>query len=346
MKNNLFPVLLAAALGLTACAPAPEAREVNLLHVSYDISRELFAAVNEGFIAEYTGKNPEVSLVIENSHAGSSRQAKAVVDGLEADLVSMNNLADIQFLYEQSKDRPEGALVPADWGSLLPGGASPYYSTMAFVVRKGNPKGIKDWGDLTASGLNIVAPNLKTTGNGRYSYLTAWAFALKAGKTEAEAQAFLKGIISNIPVFATGGRNATSIFAEQGQGDVLLTFEAEANGVVKEFGADKFEVVVPTFGLETRMYVVTNQAVAKKKGTEDIAKAYWDFLYSTPGQEIIARSFNRPSDPAVAAKFKGLLPELELVTIDSVFGTPAQAQKVHFSDGGVFDQIVTELGKK
>lgn len=346
MKKNLSAVFIAAALGLAACAPAPEAREVNLLHVSYDISRELFASVNEEFIKEYTKKHPEVTLVIENSHAGSSRQVKAVVDGLEADLVSMNNIADIQFLYEQSKDRAEGPLVPQDWEAQFPDGSTPYYSTMAFVVRKGNPKALKDWGDLTSSGLNIVAPNLKTTGNGRYSYLTAWAYALKSGKTEAQARDFLKGIIANIPVFATGGRNATSIFAEQGQGDVLLTFEAEANGVVKEFGSDKFEVVVPSFGLETRMYVVTNQVVAKKKGTVEIAQAYWDFLYSPAGQEIIAKSFNRPNDPTVAAQYKDLLPALELVSIDSVFGSPAQAQKVHFADGGVFDQIVTDLGKK
>lgn len=344
MKKRLLALGLLGLL--TACAPTAEEKSVSLLHVSYDISRELFASVNDAFIPLYEKAHPGVTLTIEQSHAGSSRQAKAVVDGLEADLVSMNNIADIQFLYQQTKDRPEGALIPENWESLYPNGASPYYSTMAYVVRKGNPKQIRDWKDLTTPGLSIVAPNFKTTGNGRYSYLTAWAWALSQGQSAAEAETFLKGLIANTPVFATGGRNATSIFAEQGQGDVLLTFEAEANGVVKEFGADKFEVVVPSFGLKTPMYVVTNQAVAQKKSTQEVTKAYWEFLYSDAGQEIIAKSFNRPLNQEVAQKYKDLLPQLELVTIESVFGSPAQAQQTHFADGGLFDKILGELGKK
>lgn len=350
MKKYFALLFLAVAtvLGLASCAEsAKDPKEgipsnQELLHVSFDISRELFASINQGFVPYWTAQNPGSTVHIEQSHAGSSRQVRSVVDGLPADLVSMNNLADIQFLFAQSKDQPGGALIAENWAELYPNGASPFFSTMAFVVRKGNPKGIKEWSDLAKDGVNLVAPNYKTTGNGRYSYLTAWAWVLHQGGSTAEAKNLLTRIVKNTPVLATGGRDATTIFAERGQGDVLATFEAEANAIIHQYGSDKYEVIVPSFGLITPMYVVTvkKNTEAKAKSITAVANDYWNFVYSDAGQEIIAKSFYRPYKAEIAAKFTDILPPTVLVTIDSVFGSPEEAQKQHFAEGGSFDQIV------
>lgn len=338
------PFFILAGIGLSAwlqgCSPGPQAGEsLSLLHVSYDISRELFADLNAAFLPEWSAEPGRPALTIEQSHAGSSRQVRAVADGLEADFVSMNNKADIEFLVGRG-------LVPPDWQSRFPHQASPSYSTMAFVVRRGNPKNVREWADLTQPGLSLMVPHMKTTGNGRYSWLSAYAWALgQNGGDTAAAEAFLGRVLANVPAFATGGRDATTRFVDQNQGDVLLTFEAEAQAIVSQFGADRFEVAVPGFGLETPTYVALVAPVAEKRGTAEAAQAYGAFLFSPAGQRIIAQRFNRPRDAQVAAGFAQLLPPRQLVTLEAVFGSPEAAQAAHFADGGLFDRLLARSGR-
>lgn len=340
--------LLALIAGLLFSCSNQEAQgnseEVSLLHVSYDVAREIYRNINEAFIPAYEAETG-IKVNIEQTHAGSSGQIRAVIDGLPADVVSMNQFLDIQLLHDASKDFPGGPLIPADWSSKYPNNSSPYRSTMAFVVREGNPKNIQDWSDLAREDIKIVVPNFKTTGNGRYSYLNAWAYGLKFGGSEDVAYEFVKKILANVFVMAPAGRAATNAFVSDGLGDVLLTFESEVNLIARDLGAENFDVVVPSYGIDTTMYVVVVDKNARAQGTEEVAKAYWDFVYSKRGQEIIAETYYRPYDQEVAARYAHLLPEIELFQVDEVLGGWQAAAEKHFSDGGTFDRITLELGK-
>lgn len=363
MKKIGLLLLIAVVGGFTvSCSRSGESAEFDheLLHVSYDIAREIFRNVNEAFIPWYE-EQTGLRVHIEQSHAGSSRQARAVAAGLDADVVSMNQFLDIQLLYESTRDQPGGAIIPEDWYTRYPNNSSPYSSTMAFVVRKGNPKGIHDWDDLAREDISIVAPNYKTTGNGRFSYLTAWAYGLERivpqvlGDAAAEASGeerdaivreYVQTVLANTRVLAAGGRAATTAFVENNQGDVLLTFESEVNLIVQDLGPDRFEVVVPGYGIDAVMYVVAVDAYASEKGNLQVARDYWDFVYTTRGQEIIAESYYRPYDPEVAARYSHLLPELDLFDVAEVFGGWAQANEEHFVDGGSFDQLIEAIGRR
>ena len=325
---------------------AAPAAEMNLLHVSYDIAREIYRNMNAEFIPYYE-EQTGVRVSIEQSHAGSSGQVRSVVDGVPADVVSMNQFLDIQLLYDASSERPGGALIDAEWSSEYPNNSSPYSSTMAFVVRKGNPKTILDWSDLVRDDVEIVAPNFKTTGNGRYSYLNAWGYGLRqGGGDEQAAYDFVKAIVDNVLVMASGGRAATNAFVSDGLGDVLLTFESEVNLIARDLGPEEFDVVVPSYGIDAKMYVVIVDQNAAANGTSEIAGAYWDFVYSTRGQEIIAESYYRPYDQEVAARYADLLPQIELFDVDEVLGGWLRAREAHFADGGTYDQISLELAQR
>ncbi len=322
--------------------------EVQLLHVSFDIAREIGRRLNEGFIPWYK-EQTGVSVAIEQSNAGSSRQARAVSEGLPADVVSMNQYLDIDLIYNETATKPEGALIPRDWQSLYPNQSSPASSTMAFVVRKGNPKQIRDWDDLIRDDVAVIAPNYRSTGNGRYSLLTAYSYGLnKYGSSPEDAYRFVSALIDNTGILATGGRDATNIFVERGQGDVLLTFEAEVNLIVQDLGPDSFEVVVPSYGVDAKIYVVVVEKNAKEKGEAQYqaAKAYWDFIYTDQGQEIVAQSFFRPIQKDIAARYQNALPNIELFTVEDVYGDWGRVRDLLFDDDGVVESIYQELGKQ
>ncbi|AFG38475.1 sulfate ABC transporter substrate-binding protein [Spirochaeta africana] len=363
-KGVRIALIVLTAGVLSACGGDDRAADTDheLLHVSYDIAREIFRNINDAFIPYYE-EQTGLRVSVEQSHAGSSRQARAVAAGLEADVVSMNQFLDIQLLHDATVDQPGGPIIPADWYTRYPNNSSPYSSTMAFVVRTGNPKEIHDWDDLIREDVQIVAPNYKTTGNGRFSYLTAWAFGLEryadwraeeegrdpeelstAEREEAAAQ-FVQQILANTRVLAPGGRAATTAFVENNQGDVLLTFESEVNLIVQDLGPDRFEVVVPSYGIDAVMYVVAVDAYAKEKGNLQVARDYWDFIYTERGQEIVAESYYRPYNQEVAARYADLLPELDLFDVEDVFGGWAQANQDHFVDGGSFDRLMQGLGR-
>lgn len=327
MKRLLF-VALAGTLALSAPARAQDAN--TLLNASYDIGRELFAAINVEFVKAYkaeTGKD----VTINQSHAGTSKLARSIVEGLEADVVTFNQTTDIDFL-------AKNGLVSKDWQKAFPNNASPYYSLPAFVVRKGNPKGIRNWGDLAKEGVQPVFPNPKTSGNARYTYLAAYAWALEEYKGDtAKADAYIKTFLSNVPVFDTGGRGATTTFAERGIGDVLITFEAETAAVIKQYGADKFEVVIPPVSILAEFPVAVVEKYTDKHGTSDLAKAYLDYLYSPQAQEILASFNNRVHDESVAATHK--FPDVRLVTVEEVFGGWDKVQAEHFASGAKLDQV-------
>lgn len=353
MRVRILGVFAVAVVLLSACGNGESSSEVDheLLHVSYDIAREIYRNINEAFVPYYEEKTG-LKVHVEQSHAGSSRQARAVAAGLDADVVSMNQFLDIQLLYNATVDQPGGPIIPADWYTNYPNNSSPYSSTMAFVVRTGNPKNIQDWDDLIRDDVTITAPNYKTTGNGRFSYLTAWAYGLNQapeGASEQEQQEaaaeFVRGILANTRVLAPGGRAATTAFVENNQGDVLLTFESEVNLIVQDLGPDRFEVVVPSYGIDAVMYVVAVEAFAEEKGNLQVARDYWDFIYTERGQEIVAESYYRPYDQEVAARYAHLLPELELFDVDEVLGGWEQANQDHFVDGGSFDQLMADLGR-
>lgn len=338
IKTGLVLAALVLALPASLAAQASaDGKSFKLVHVSFDISREVVKALGDGFAAEWQAKNPGSSVSFEASHAGSSKQVQAILNGFVADLVTMNQFLDLQNLYDLSKDK--AALIPANWASQLPKQSSPFASTMVFVVRSGNPKGIKDWADLAKPGLNIVAPNWKSTGNGRFSYLSAYAWAKsQAGASEASARAFVARILRNIPVFANGGRDATNLFDQRKQGDVLLTFEAEARQI-EVHSPGEYQIITPSYGLRTKVYAATVQRHADARGTSAIAKAFWDFVYSPKGQEIAARNFFRPDDATVAARFKTTLPDLNLVEFETVYGDWEKVEREHFGSGGIYDQI-------
>jgi sulfate transport system substrate-binding protein len=331
MKNLFrFFTLLAVACGAGAIVRARA--DVTLLNVSYDVTREFYKDYNAAFIAHWKQSSGE-TLAVNQSHGGSSKQIRSVIDGLEADVVTMNGVPDVDQL-------AKSGLIPADWSKRLPHESVPYTSTILFVVRKGNPKRIKDWSDLARAGVSVVIPNPKTSGNGRYSYLAAWAYALRQpGGTDATAREFVGKIFRNVPVLDTGGRGATTTFAQRGIGDVLLTFENEVALALKELGPDAVEAVIPSVSVLAENPVVWIDKTVRKKGTEKQARAYLEFLYSAEGQELAAKHNFRPIDAAVLAKYRARFPEIPLVVVPEAFGSWERAQKVHFADGGVFDQI-------
>jgi sulfate/thiosulfate-binding protein len=321
-----------AALALTA-GSAASAKTIELLNVSYDPTRELYADYNAAFAKYWKAKTGD-DVVVKQSHGGSGKQARAVVDGQQADVVTLALAADVDALYNIAK------LIPQDWQKRLPNNSAPYTSTIVFLVRKGNPKHIKDWNDLVKPGVGVVTPNPKTSGGARWNYLAAWAYALKqSGGSEEKAKQFVGDLYKNVPVLDSGARGSTQTFVQREIGDVAISWENEAFLALKEFGADKFEIVVPSLSILAEPTVSVVDKVVKKKGTAEVAKAYLEYLYSDEGQEIAGRNFYRPRNAAIAAKYASIFPQLELVTIDTAFGGWAKAQKTHFADGGVFDQI-------
>jgi sulfate/thiosulfate transport system substrate-binding protein len=330
VRRRVTTGLLALA-GLLLAGPARAAPDT-ILNVSYDIARELFAQINQAFAVAWKTRTGQ-DIKVDQSHGGSSRQARAVLEGLQADVVTFNQVLDVQVLHDKGK------LIAADWQSHLPHGSSPYYSLPAFLVRKGNPKGVKDWADLVRDDIQVLFPNPKTSGNARYTYLAAYASALRQGGDQAGAEAFVQKLLANVPVFDTGGRGATTTFVEREIGDALVSFEAEVNGIRREYGADRFDVVIPSLSIEADFPVAVIDAVVDKRGSREVATAYLEFLYTPEGQDILARNFNRVRDPEVAARHKAQFPEVELVTVDAVFGGWAEANRVHFAEGGVLDRV-------
>jgi sulfate transport system substrate-binding protein len=323
---------LLALAGLLLAGPARAAPDT-ILNVSYDIARELFAQINPAFAAAWKARTGQ-EIKIDQSHGGSSRQARAVLEGLQADVVTFNQVLDIQVLHDK------GRLIAADWQKQLPHGSSPYYSPPAFLVRKGNPKGVKDWADLVRDDIQVLFPNPKTSGNARYTYLAAYASALRqGGGDQAGTEALVKKLLANVPVFDTRGRGATTTFVEREIGDALVSFEAEVNGIRREYGADRFDVVIPSLSIEADFPVAVIDSVVDKRGSREIATAYLEYLYTPEGQDIIARNFNRVRDLEVAARHKAQFPEVELVKVDAVFGGWAEANRVHFAEGGVLDRV-------
>ena len=323
------------ALSLVAAAGAVLAKDITLLNVSYDPTRELYVEFNKAFAAQWKAKTGD-TVTVRQSHGGSGKQARSVIDGLEADVVTLALAYDIDEIAERAK------LIPADWQKRLKHNSSPYTSTYIFLVRKGNPRGIKNWDDLVKPGVSVITANPKTSGGARWAYLAAYGFALKqAGGSEAKATEFVGKLFANVPVLDSGARGATVTFAERGVGDVLLAWENEAHLSLKEFGADKFDIVYPPISILAEPPVTVVDKVADKRGTRGVATAYLEYLYSTEGQEIAARNFYRPTDPLLAAKYSKQFPKLGLFTVDEVFGGWSRAQKTHFADGGVFDKVYT-----
>jgi sulfate transport system substrate-binding protein len=326
---------LSAGLLLAAgAAGVAEAREVDLLNVSYDPTRELYDGVNRAFAKAWKARTGD-DVVIQQSHGGSGKQARAVIDGLEADVVTLALAYDVDAV-------AKAGLLPADWQRRLPQNATPYTSTIVFLVRKGNPKGIRDWDDLVKPGVQVITPNPKTSGGARWNYLAAWAHALRRGQgDEAKAREFVRALYRNVPVLDSGARGATTTFVERKVGDVLLAWENEAFLAVEQLGKGELEIVAPKLSILAEPPVAVVEKNAAKHGTLAVARAYLEFLYTPEGQEIAARSFYRPRDPTVAARHAARFPALELVTVDQVFGGWQKAQATHFADGGVFDQIYT-----
>jgi sulfate transport system substrate-binding protein len=325
IRNGLLGSLL---FGLASLASAQ-----TLLNVSYDVSREFFKDYNAAFVAHYK-KTKGVELKVDQSHAGSSAQARAVNDGLEADVVTMNTTSDVDFL-------AANGVVAKDWAKKFPNNASPTTSTMLFLTRNGNPKGIKDWDDLIKPGVQVVVVNPKTGGNGRMDYLAAWGQVRKKGGSEADAQAYVKKLYANVPVLAKGGRDATNVFLQRNIGDVLITFESEVISVDREFGAGKVDAIHPSISIVAENPVAVVERTTAKKGTGELAKAYLDYLYSDEAQEIAAKHAMRPRNAAVLKKYAQVFKPITLFQVSDYFGSLTEAQKVHFNDGGLFDKIYT-----
>jgi sulfate transport system substrate-binding protein len=326
MVRRILPVLAGLLFANSAFAA-----DVTLLNVSYDPTRELYADFNKAFVSAYqkeTGKSVE----IKQSHGGSGSQTRAVIDGLQADVVTLALAYDIDAIAAKG-------LIPADWQKRLPMNASPYTSTIVFMVRKGNPMGIKDWDDLVKSGVSVITPNPKTSGGARWNYLAAWGYALKKYGSADKAKQFVGDLYKNVPVLDTGARGSTVTFVERGVGDVLLAWENEAFLAQREFGRDKFEIVSPPLSILAEPPLSVVDTVANKKGTRAVAEAYLKYWYSREGQEIAARNSYRPRDSEIAKEYEKSFAKVELFTIDDVFGGWAKAQKEHFAEGGIFDQI-------
>jgi sulfate transport system substrate-binding protein len=326
MKRILF--FITALLAVSSAG----AKDIELLNVSYDPTRELYVDYNAAFAKHWKDKTGE-TVKVKQSHGGSGKQARSVIDGLQADVVTLALAADVDALHDH------GDLLPADWQTKLPDNSAPYTSTIVLLVRKGNPKSIKDWDDLIKDGVAVITPNPKTSGGARWNYLAAWGYAQRKYGSADKAKDFVAKLYKNVPVLDSGARGATTTFVQRGQGDVLISWENEAFLALKEFGAEKFEIVVPSVSILAEPTVAVVTKVAEKKGTTDVAKAYLEYLYSEEGQTIAARNFYRPRSKDVAAKYASAFPKLDLFTIDEVFGGWKKAQAAHFADGGIFDQI-------
>lgn len=321
-------ILLALSLAFSAAA-----KEIKLLNVSYDPTRELYNEYNAAFAKYWKAKTGD-DVVVAQSHGGSGKQAQAVINGLEADVVTLALAYDIDAIARQAR------LLPADWQKRLPNDSTPYTSTIVFLVRKGNPRKIKDWDDLVKDGIGVVVPNPKTSGGARWAYLAAYAYALeKNNHDDAAARDFIKRLYKNVPVLDSGARGSTVTFARNGIGDVLLAWENEAHLALKEFGADNFEIITPSLSILAEPPVAVVDKNARRHHTTEVATEYLKYLYSDEGQEIAARNFYRPRDEAIAQKHAANFAHLKLVTLDEEFGSWAKAQQTHFADGGVFDQI-------
>jgi sulfate/thiosulfate-binding protein len=320
----------AIALGLAVSAPA---QNLKLLNVSYDPTRELYQDFNAAF-AKYWQSKAGQTVTVEQSHGGSGKQGRAVIDGLQADVVTLALAYDIDAIAQNAK------LLPIDWQKRLPNNSTPYTSTIVFLVRKGNPKHIKDWDDLVKPGISVVTPNPKTSGGARWNYLAAWGYGLKkSGGNEGAAKDFVTRLYKNVPVLDSGARGATTTFVQREIGDVLLAWENEAFLSIKELGPDKVEIVVPSLSILAEPPVAVVDKVVDKRGTRKVAEAYLSYLYTPEGQEIVAKNFYRPRLDSVANKYSSTFPKLNLITIDDTFGGWQKAQKIHFADGGIFDQI-------
>lgn len=330
MKKTLRSALAAVALGVSSLAPA----QTTLLNVSYDVAREFYKDINVAFVPHYK-KTAGKDIKIDQSHAGSSAQARAVADGLDADVVTMNTTTDIDFLADKG-------VVAKDWRKKFANDAAPTSSTMLFLVRNGNPKGIKDWDDLVKPGVQVIVINPKTGGNGRMAYLAAWGYVRSKGGSDAQAAEFLGKLYKNVPVLARGGRDATGIFLQRNIGDVLVTFESEVVSVDREFGAGKVDAIHPSVSIVADNPVAIVERTVKKKNTAAEAKAYLDFLYSDEAQEIAAKHAIRPSNPAILKKYAATFKPIKLFRVGDYFGSLAEAQKVHFNDGGQFDKLYTQ----
>jgi len=322
----------AAVIALLGLVGGAQAQQKEILNVSYDVARDVFKDYNPKFQAAYKAKTGE-EVVVRQSHAGSTKQVRAVADGLEADVVTMNQATDITFLAEKG-------LVAANWQKKFPNNASPYTSTMLFIVRKGNPKAIKDWADLVKPGVQITIPHPKNTGNGRYTYLAAWGQALRQpGGNEASAAAYVRAFLKNTPLFASGGRDATTTFMQRGQGDVLITFESEAELIAREFGRGGFEVIYPSQSIKAEFPVAIVDKVVDKRGSRKQAQAYLEYLWSKDGQENAAENYLRPIDADVFKKHAAQFPAIKTFSVEEVFGGWDKAATIHFKDGGSFDQV-------
>jgi sulfate transport system substrate-binding protein len=326
--KTFLKILLISSLAISASA-----KEIKLLNVSYDPTRELYQEYNAAYAKYWKAKTGD-DVTVSQSHGGSGKQAFSVINGLEADVVTLALAYDVNAIAEKTGE------IPADWQKQLPDNSAPYTSTIVFLVRTGNPKHIKDWDDVVKPGVVVVTPNPKTSGGARWAYLAAWAYALENNNhDQTKAKEFVTKLYKNVPILDSGARGSTTTFVERAIGDVLLTWENEAHLVLNEFGADKYEIVTPSLSVLAEPTVAVVDKVAKKHGTQAAAKAYLDYLYSDEGQDIAARNFYRPRNQAIAAKYAANFSQLKLVTIDDEFGGWTKAQKTHFADGGVFDQI-------
>lgn len=332
-----IPVALSLLAGFTFSAlPALAADPVTLLNVSYDPTRELYVEYNKAFAKHWKEKTGQ-DVSVKQSHGGSGKQARSIIDGLDADVATLALAGDVDALVKN------GNYLAADWQKKLPLNSAPYTSTIVFLVKKGNPKGLQDWNDLVKPGVQVITPNPKTSGGARWNYLAAWEFAKrKNGGDEAKAKDFVKQLFANVPVLDTGARGSTITFVQRGVGDVLLAWENEAFLALREFGPEKFEIVAPSLSILAEPSVAVVDKVVDKKGTRKVAQAYLEYLYSDEGQQIAARNFYRPTNDKVKADFAKQFPKLELFTIDQAFGGWDKADKAHFADGGSFDQIYTK----
>jgi len=324
--------LASAAVALALAFAHPAHADVTLLNVSYDPTRELYQDFNAAFASQWLAKTGE-KVTIKQSHGGSGKQARTVIDGLDADVVTLALASDINAIADKAK------LLPADWQKRLPNNSTPYTSTIVFLVRKGNPKNIRDWDDLAKPGVSVITPNPKTSGGAQWNYLAAWEFGKRKYGSDDKAKEFVTRIYKNVPVLDSGARGSTTTFVERGVGDVLLAWENEAFLALKEFGPQKFEIVAPSLSILAEPPVAVVDKNVDRKGTRKVAEAYLQYLYSPEGQEIAARNFYRPTDPKVAAKYAAQFPKLTLVTIDGAFGGWPKATRTHFADGANFDQI-------
>ncbi|MFZ4690029.1 MAG: sulfate ABC transporter substrate-binding protein [Polymorphobacter sp.] len=329
--NRVALRIIAAIAALLVPAMALAAT-VSLLNVSYDPTRELYKDINAAFARSWKAKTGD-DVVINQSHGGSGKQARSVIDGLEADVVTLALAGDIDSIAQRAK------LLPPTWQQRLPENSTPYYSTVVFLVRKGNPKHIRDWDDLARPGVKVITPNPKTGGGSRWNFLAAWGYGQKTYGSPAKAQDFVRRIFANVPILDSGARGATVTFAERGIGDVLITWENEALLTTRELGADRFEIVVPSISIRAEPPVAIIDKTVDKRGTRAVADAYLRFLYTPEGQEIIARNGYRPRNLAVATRYAGRFPKIELFEIDRNFGGWPRAQRIFFDDGGIFDRI-------